>query len=184
MRALPGVQAAGAIDDLPSQGGSVQPIVLEGHAELLPRDQPTVAVRKITPGYLRAMQHPAPARARRRRQRRRGDAGQPRRPRSCCGATPIRSAAASRCRSSRRPSSRQVIGIVGDVKQGELSEAAAPTVYEYTRERAWTGSRDRDADVGAAGVARAGRPRASSARSIRSSRSRTSGRWTTCSTRR
>ena len=58
MRALPGVEAAGAIDDLPSQGGSVQPIVLEGHAELLPRDQPTVEVRKITPGYLRAMQHP------------------------------------------------------------------------------------------------------------------------------
>ena len=50
VRALPGVQAAGAIDDLPSQGGSVQPIVLEGHAELLPRDQPTVEVRKATPG--------------------------------------------------------------------------------------------------------------------------------------
>jgi putative ABC transport system permease protein len=27
---------------------------------------------------------------------------------------------------------------VGDVKQGELSEATAPTVYEYTRERPWT----------------------------------------------
>src|SRR6059058_2759275 len=58
IRALPGVEAAGAIDDLPAQGGSVQPIVLEGHAELLPRDQPTVEVRKITPGYLRAMRIP------------------------------------------------------------------------------------------------------------------------------
>ena len=31
------------------------------HAELLPRDQPTVEVRKITPGYLRAMQDSAAA---------------------------------------------------------------------------------------------------------------------------
>lgn len=29
---------------------------------------------------------------------------------------------------------KQVIGIVGDVKQGELTEAAMPTVHEYTRE--------------------------------------------------
>jgi putative ABC transport system permease protein len=32
---------------------------------------------------------------------------------------------------------KDVIGIVGDVKQGMLSEAAAPTVYEYTREHEW-----------------------------------------------
>ena len=31
---------------------------------------------------------------------------------------------------------KQVIGIVGDVKQGQLAEAAAPTVYEYTRAHA------------------------------------------------
>jgi putative ABC transport system permease protein len=30
-----------------------------------------------------------------------------------------------------------VIGIVGDVKQGDLSEATAPTVYEYTRAHSW-----------------------------------------------
>ena len=29
---------------------------------------------------------------------------------------------------------KQVVGIVGDVKQGELSEATMPTVYEYTRD--------------------------------------------------
>ncbi len=39
-------------------GGSVQPIVVEGRPELLPRDQPTVQVRAITPGYLRAMSIP------------------------------------------------------------------------------------------------------------------------------
>ena len=43
---LPGVESAGVIDDLPVLGGSVQPIVLEGQPELLPRDQPTVGVRK------------------------------------------------------------------------------------------------------------------------------------------
>ncbi len=50
IRALPGVETAGAIDDLPLLGGSQQPIVPEGRAELLPKDQPTVAVRKVTPG--------------------------------------------------------------------------------------------------------------------------------------
>jgi putative ABC transport system permease protein len=32
---------------------------------------------------------------------------------------------------------KEVVGVVGDVKQGELSEAAAPTVYEFTREHEW-----------------------------------------------
>src|SRR4029077_1919871 len=58
MRALPGVAGAGGIGELAGLGGSVQPIVLEGHAELLPRDQPTVEVRKITPGYLETMRIP------------------------------------------------------------------------------------------------------------------------------
>ena len=30
-----------------------------------------------------------------------------------------------------------VVGVVGDVKQGELTATAAPTVYEYSREREW-----------------------------------------------
>src|SRR6185436_16237604 len=47
--ALPGVQSAASIDDLPTQGGSVQPIVIEGKPELLPREQPTTEVRKVTP---------------------------------------------------------------------------------------------------------------------------------------
>jgi predicted permease len=136
MRALPGVEAAGAIDDLPAQGGSVQPVVIEGKTELLPRDQPTVEVRKITPGYLRAMKIPM-LRGR--------DVAE-----SDVEVLVVSRAAAKLLWGDVDPVgrhatlplqsktvSKEVIGIVGDVKQGELSAAAAPTVYEFTRERDW-----------------------------------------------
>ena len=133
IRALPGVEAAGGIDDLPLLGGSQQPIVPEGRAELLPKDQPTVAVRKITPDYLKAMQIPM--------QRGRdvtvndtevmlvsesaakllwGDGD----PVGRRVTLPLQS----------RTLNKEVVGIVGDVKQGDLSEPTAPTVYELTRE--------------------------------------------------
>jgi putative ABC transport system permease protein len=137
LRALPGVEAAGAVDDLPVQGGSVQPIVLEGRAELLPRDQPTAEVRKITPGYLRAMSIPV-LRGR--------DVAD-----SDVEVMLVSRAAAKLLWRDDDPIGRrvtlplqsrtvvkQVIGIVGEVKQGELAEGAAPTVYEYTRERNWS----------------------------------------------
>jgi predicted permease len=138
LRALPGVEAAGGIDDLPLQGGSVQPVVLEGRPELLPRDQPTVEVRKITPGYLRAMEIPV-LRGR--------DVTDP-----DTEVLLVSRSAAKLLWGDDDPVGRRVtlplqsrtimkrvIGIVGDVKQGELSGVAAPTVYEYTdsRERAW-----------------------------------------------
>jgi predicted permease len=136
MRALPGVQAAGAIDDLPFQGGSVQPIVKEGHAELLPRDQPTVEVRKITPGYLRAMAIPLL----RGRDFVAGDVEAMLVSRSAAkllwgDEDPIGRRVTLPLQS--RTVLKQIVGIVGDVKQGEPSEAAAPTVYEYTREYSW-----------------------------------------------
>jgi putative ABC transport system permease protein len=131
LRALPGVEAAGGVDDLPAQGGSVQPVVLEGKAELLPRDQPTAAVRKITPGYLRAMRIPLL----RGRDVAEGDTD----------AVLVSRAAATLLWGDTDPIGRhitlplesksiprQVVGIVGDVKQGELSDLAGPTVYEYT----------------------------------------------------
>ena len=113
----------GRIDDLPLARGSQQPIVVDGRAELLPRDQPTVAVRKITPGYLRTMGIPLV------------------RGRDVATAT-SRSLLVSRaaakllwgdvdpigrtatCRSSREPS-KTVIGIVGDVKKGDLKTSSA-----------------------------------------------------------
>jgi predicted permease len=136
IRALPGVQSAAAVDDLPVRGGSVQPIVLEGHTELLPRDQPTVAVRKITPGYFRTMRVPL-VRGRDVAETdsqvmlvSRGAA------RLLWGdADPIGRRVTLPLESKTIP--RQVIGIVGDVKQGELSEPPMATVYEYTHEHTW-----------------------------------------------
>ena len=106
IRALPGVQAAGAIDDLPTQGGSRAADRPRRTAELLPRDQPTVEVRKITPGYLQRDEHSGAARTRRRGQRRGGHAGQPRR----------REAAVGRRRSDRPP--RHAAAPVEDGLQG------------------------------------------------------------------
>ena len=136
MRVLPGVSTAATIDDLPFEGGSVQPIVLEGHAELLPRDQPTVQVRQVTPGYLQAMRIPI-LRGR------------------DVAANDVEVLLVSRSAAKllwgeddpigrnvtlplmSRTQLRQVVGIVGDVKQGELAEAPAPTVYYYTRDHGW-----------------------------------------------
>jgi predicted permease len=137
IRALPGVETAGAIDDLPAQGGSVQPIVIEGTAELLPRDQPTVEVRKITPAYLRAIGIPLL----RGRDVAEGDVEVMLVSRAAAkllwrDADPIGRHATLPLQS--KTISKAVIGIVGDVKQGDLSQDIAPTVYEYTRERSWS----------------------------------------------
>ena len=58
VRGVPGVEAAGLIDNLPLTGGSVQPFVIEGRPAALFSQQPTAAVRSISPGYLRAMRIP------------------------------------------------------------------------------------------------------------------------------
>jgi putative ABC transport system permease protein len=138
MRALPGVSDAGAIDTVPLTGGSIQPIVVEGRAELLPRDQPTVQVRQVMPGYLRTMRIPI--------LQGRDVAG---------GDSSVLLVSRSAARllwgdgdplSQRvtlplisRSEMRTVVGIVGDVKQGSLEAAAPPTVYWYARDRDWAG---------------------------------------------
>ena len=185
MRALPGVRGRGAIDDLPSQGGSVQPIVLEGHAELLPRDQPTVAVRKITPGYLRTMRDPAAARTRRRRRATSrsllvsraaakllwGDAD----PIGRRVTLPLQSKTVSK-RSRRHRRRRQAGRAVG--------AAGRRRVYEYTRERDWSSlalvMRTSVPPLSLAQAAAGVDPRD---RSGAAGRGR-SARWRTCSTRR
>ena len=133
MRALPGVESAAAIDTLPSQGGSVQPVVLEGTAELSPRDQPTVAVRQVTPGYLRTMQVPL------RRGRDVSDADQEALLVSASAARllwgdkdPVGTRVTMPLMS--RTVMRDVVGVVDDVKLGDLSEAPVPTVYLYSHQ--------------------------------------------------
>jgi predicted permease len=59
VRRLPGVESAGAIDNLPLTGsGSNQPIAIEGRPTVPMSEQPEVAVRYITPGYVRGMRIP------------------------------------------------------------------------------------------------------------------------------
>ena len=59
VRSLPGVAAAGAIDSLPlGDGGSTQPIAVEGHPALAMSEQPEVAVRVVEPGFFEAMRIP------------------------------------------------------------------------------------------------------------------------------
>ncbi len=56
--ALPGVGSASIIDALPTEGGSTQPIQIEGRPQAAMADQPEVAVRTISPDYLRVMHIP------------------------------------------------------------------------------------------------------------------------------
>jgi predicted permease len=58
VRTLPGVQAAGIIDSLPMQGGSNQPVAIEGHPSVDMAHQPEVSVRMLTPGYVEALHIP------------------------------------------------------------------------------------------------------------------------------
>ena len=59
VRSLPGVESAGVIDDIPlDNGGSHQPIQIEGQPIVGMADQPEVDVRLTSPGYMRSMHIP------------------------------------------------------------------------------------------------------------------------------
>lgn len=58
VRTLPGVTAAGAVDDLPLTGGSNQPVAVEGRPAVALSEQPEVSVRVVTAGYFKAMRIP------------------------------------------------------------------------------------------------------------------------------
>jgi predicted permease len=59
VRTLPGVESAGVIDDLPLSGnGSHQPIAIEGRPAVPMAEQPEVDVRLISTGYMSAMRIP------------------------------------------------------------------------------------------------------------------------------
>ncbi|HEY6183604.1 MAG TPA: ABC transporter permease [Terriglobales bacterium] len=59
LRTLPGVESASAIDIMPlSDGGSIQPIAVEGRPMVPMADQPEVAVRVVEPEFMRTMRIP------------------------------------------------------------------------------------------------------------------------------
>ena len=58
VRAVPGVQSAGVADSLPMQGGSTQPVAVQGQAEVDMAHQPEVSVRMLSPGFFSAMRIP------------------------------------------------------------------------------------------------------------------------------
>jgi len=59
VRALPGVESAGVVDDIPlDNGGSHQPIAIEGRPTLPMSEQPEVDVRLISAGYMNALHIP------------------------------------------------------------------------------------------------------------------------------
>jgi putative ABC transport system permease protein len=133
LRALPGVQSAGWADTLPATGGgSVQPMVVEGKAELNPREQPTVSVRFASTGYMRTMEIPM--------LRGRDFTS------SDVDALLVSAAAAKLLWGDTDPVGRratlplmsrtkavEVLGVVGDVRE-TLAEKAPPTVYYYMRD--------------------------------------------------
>jgi putative ABC transport system permease protein len=134
MRALPGVAAAASIDTVPLTGGSVQPIVLEGRPELLPRDQPTVQVRTSSRDYAKVMQIPIV------RGRDFAD--------SDVESVLVSRNAARLLWGDVDPVGKRVtlplisktqlitvIGVVGDVKQDDLRQPPPPTIYTYSRVR-------------------------------------------------
>jgi predicted permease len=129
IRALPGVTAAGTVDTLPFAAGSGQPLLLEGY----PPQRRTVPVRQVLPGYLRAMGIPVL----RGRDIVESDAevllvSQEAAKLYWGNDDPIGRRAILPALS--RTVLRQVVGIVGDVKQRNLIEGSTPTVYLYTRE--------------------------------------------------
>ena len=133
VRALPGVESAGLIDGLPFRGDSAQPFVIEGQPAALFAQQPVVAVRSISPGYLRTMRIPL-LRGRDISESDRAD-----RPRAVL----ISDSMAKRFWPGEDPIGRhltlsfspekpcEVVGIAGDVKQSGLDiSEPSPTLYQ------------------------------------------------------
>ncbi len=58
VRVVPGVQSAGLTDALPLEGGSTQPVAIEGQPVVDMSHQPEVATRLASPGFFSAMHIP------------------------------------------------------------------------------------------------------------------------------
>jgi predicted permease len=132
VRALPGIAGAGTIDGLPMTGGSTQPVVVDGAPDVPMAEQPEVAVRAVSPGYRATMRIPL-------LHGRDFGAG------DVAGRAPVVLVSESFARRfwpgadpiGRRlsltfaPGPREVIGVIGDVKQAGLAATLlAPTIYQ------------------------------------------------------
>lgn len=133
VQALPGVESAGAVSSLPlTVWGTTQPITIEGQPMLPLSEQPEVAIRQITPGYLRAMRIPL------RQGRAFSEDDVPDRP----AVVLISESMASKFWPNENPIgkhlimsffpkvSREIVGVVGDVKQRGL-DVREPTQTLY-----------------------------------------------------
>jgi predicted permease len=130
IRALPGVETAALIDTLPLQGGSAQPVAVEGAAPVPEAELPIVAVRIPSPGYFHAARIPLLA------GRDFSDADTLRRPpvavvselaaaRLWPGESPIGKRVTLPLMSGER---REIVGVVREVKTGQLDEREPETV--------------------------------------------------------
>lgn len=132
VRALPGVEAAGAVDNLPLGGGSNQPVAVEGRPVVPMSEQPEVSVRVTTPGYFKAMRIPLLEG----RDLAEGDTA------DSAGVVVVSKAMANQFWPNESPighhlkltfypdKERTVVGVVGDVKQQGLdSTAGTATLY-------------------------------------------------------
>jgi predicted permease len=131
IRALPGIAGVGAIDGLPMTGGSTQPVLIEGSPDVPMSEQPEFAVRAVTPGYRDTMRIPLL------RGRDLADSDRPDRTqvvlvsesfarRFWPDADPI----GRRLSLTFHPGLREIVGVVGDVKQHGLGAILpAPTIY-------------------------------------------------------
>jgi predicted permease len=127
----------GSIDDLPFMDGEAQPLVREPGGERVRAGRSVVHVRQITPGYLRAMRIPLLHG----RDVARGDddvllVSQNAANLVWGAADPIGQRATLPLMS--KTVLRQVVGVVGDIKQKDLSQPRTPTVYYYSRDRSWS----------------------------------------------
>jgi len=132
VRAVAGVETAGLTDNLPLEGGSTQPIAIQGRPELAMADQPEVSVRTVSPGFFSTLRIPLL------RGRDFTDGDNPTGPKTIVISEsmakqfwPGEDAIGKRLTLTFFPDAvREVIGIVGDVKDRRLDRSEPnPTIY-------------------------------------------------------
>jgi predicted permease len=132
IRSVPGVEAAGVTDNVPLEGGSNQPIAIEGRPVVAMADQPEVSVRLVSADFFSALRIPV------RRGRDFKDSDTPAAPAVIVVSEsmakrfwPSEDAIGKRLTLTFFPDHvREIVGVVGDVKDEGLSASETkPTLY-------------------------------------------------------